>query len=202
MFGCSKKVKADNGPVNLVQTNKSHMPPLEKESAAFYWFNSRVVVDQVKGIEGFYGSYAYTSLLPQLSVNLQKDPAVWFALLDGDCMVNADHLLNYFRSEDRLLLEQAKQAGENLCYVIAVMRRGGARSWQDIDFQLRSSKTVGYMGMTMPAQFNAETFLNCTKIMSLPVAARIDGDRFTKISFGLLTDEQLKNCGFQPVVSN
>jgi hypothetical protein len=178
------------------------MPHLEQESAAFLWFNSRQIADEVKDTGGFYGAYAYRRLLPLLSPKSQNDPAVWFAMMDGDCMVETDNLITYFRPDDRSLLEEAKQVGESLCYVIAVMRRGGTKSWAEIDGDLRDAKTMGYMGTTIPAAFNTQTFLNCAKIMALPVAARIDGDRFTRISFQFLSDQELKEFGFASVIKS
>jgi hypothetical protein len=178
------------------------MSHLQEESAAFFWFNSRAITERSKNADGLYGAYAYRHLLPLLAPKSQNDPAVWFAMLDGDCMVGTDNLMKYFRPEDRSLLEEAKRVGESLCYVIAVMRRGGTKPWHELDRDLRNGNTIGYMGMTTPASFDSKTFLNCTKIMALPIAARIDGDRFTRISFQFLSDQELIECGFSSVGSN
>ena len=73
------------------------------------------------------------------------------------------------------------------------------RDWEEIDRGLRPPpKDLGYLGMALPAQYDREGFLAIQRVMALVVAARIDGAKFKKISYGYHSDDELKRMGFEP----
>jgi hypothetical protein len=163
-------------------------------SAAFFWFSSRSIVNAG---HSDYGTQAYTPVLRQLTPAAQGADSGWFILFDGDALSPASGFYNYLREQDRPLLEEQVALTSDVWYVIAVFGTP-SRGWEPIDAGLRQSAAQGYKGMTLPRSPNRDTFLNACRILSLPVAARIDGRRFKKISFATLSDPGLKDLGFDP----
>lgn len=170
-------------------------PVLKDESAAFFWFNSRTISDAGHPL---YGRYVYERFLPHLAPAAQVDPQAWFVLCDGDCMTETRHLENFFRPEDKALLDQADRIGASLCYVVAALGQS-TQAWEDVDRKLQAS-VPGYLGMTVQRRFDRKTFLSARENMALAIAARIDGARFKKIGFAFLTDDALSGLGFEPYV--
>lgn len=167
---------------------------LMEEAAAFYWFNFPIISKA-----GFphYGRFVYERLLPFLAPGKQNDPRAWFILFDGDCLADPTSRTWYFRRQDRILLENVKQAGEGLCYLIGVWGQGTVPP-EHIDRQLRGNSVLGYMGITMPDLYNREKFLDFQRSMSLVTAVRIDGRRFKRISYQFHSDHELRAMGFEP----
>jgi hypothetical protein len=199
LLGAALVLAAWENPLALSQQEKEApvketQPVLKENAAAFFWFNSRVIANAGNSM---YGRFAYDTLLPWLAPAKQVAPNVWFVLFDGDCMTGMAPLKSYFRPQDGPLLEEAIRLGEHLCYVVAVMGQG-TRTWEQVDRDLREAKTLGYMGVTIPAKFDRETYLRCCKTMALVPAARIDGAKFKRIDYGYHADGELKRMGFEP----
>lgn len=170
------------------------------EAAGFFWFDSRAVSEVA---EGNYGRFVYGKILPLLSPVKQSGPNAWCILFDGDCMTSVENLRWYFREEDKVILDGAAGIDENLCYVVAVLG-AGVPAPEALDRVIRAEQVPGYLGLSMPsaANRNRNALEKCRMKMALSIAGRLDGAKFKRIDYGYHADRELKEMGFEEIVSN
>lgn len=170
---------------------------VQAESAAFYWFSTRALVDAGNS---FYGSFVYERFLPLITVGNQGSDSGWFVLFDGDALIPITSFSDYLRPEDSVLIQRQAALNDDIWYTIAIFGSSDSGWEEGIDRELRKSRVLGYQGMTVAREPNRETFVNACKILSLPVTARLDGSRFKKIGFSYMSDDALRALGFDPYV--
>ena len=170
--------------------------PGEGGNGVFLWFNSQIISDAGNPV---YGRYIYERLLPLFNIKVYdiKDlvmPGGRYSFYDGDALPSGEVNIPVKDQKEAKVLEEARFDDFYSTYVVAIF------SWQPVDFSLLERKVrniLGFIGMTTCESIDYRGFHDLTGQLSLPYAITLFYDEIDKESFGFLSDDKLKEMGFQ-----
>ena len=163
------------------------------------WFRKKL---SRKKVPGMYGRYVYKHLLPYFSParhDLYSTGLCYF--FDGHFLPERNVKIPHSGPEQARVLEQVRRTGADLFYVVAIYKRGGRVSFEEVDKALRKEGVRGYTGMTSCPKLNFRKFDVLTGKMMLPYAFAIRaGGVIEKESFTYASDKELQSMGFRTLL--
>lgn len=164
-----------------------------------FWFNWQDISDSG---DRMYGRYVYKHLLPYFSParhDLYSTGLCYF--FDGHFLPERNVKIPHSGPEQARVLEQVRRTGADLFYVVAIYKRGGRVSFEEVDKALRKEGVRGYTGMTSCPKLNFRKFDVLTGKMMLPYAFAIRaGGVIEKESFTYASDKELQSMGFRTLL--